>query len=67
LKVGYRWGLRTYATHKPKIVVGGTLVYISQKVCSAHYSTITAELSSVKDPPRPDYGVLALIAAPVAG
>ena len=41
------------------IVVGGTLVFVSAKVCSAYYSTIMAELNTVKDPPRPDYYVLA--------
>ena len=41
------------------IAVGGTLVYVSKNVCSAYYSTIMAELDTVKDPPRDDYSVLA--------
>ena len=41
------------------VFVAAPLVYVSAKVCSAYYSTIMAELSTVKDPPRPDYDLLA--------
>ena len=41
------------------VFVAAPLVYVSAKVCSAYYSTIMAELNTVKDPPRPDYDVLA--------
>ncbi|MGZ4185666.1 MAG: hypothetical protein ACXVFA_10040 [Solirubrobacteraceae bacterium] len=41
------------------VFVGAPIVYVSQKVCSAYYSTIMAELNTVKDPPRGDYSALA--------
>lgn len=48
------------------LAVGGSMVAVSRKICLDYINTIEAELNTVKDPPRSDFGILAKLAAPKA-
>jgi hypothetical protein len=39
--------------------VGGTLIAVGGPLCVSYYAMITAEIRTVRDPPRSDYGVVA--------
>ena len=48
------------------VAVGVPLIVLGAPLCSAYYSTILAELATVKDPPRDDYWILAPATATAA-